>query len=120
MEAQRASELEVAPSGIMGYGKGKVLEKRVCTNCLRRGIECEWDEGGRGKSKLIIIIISDFHSNANRQVLPAMSEAKNPMHARRFRNLISEKASYGGSANSEACEEAKVGASGSRLGSKKT
>ena len=33
-------------SMILGYGKGKVLEKHVCMNCLRKGIECEWDEGG--------------------------------------------------------------------------
>ena len=39
------------PSGIMGYGKGKVLEKRICTSCLRKGVECKWDEGGRGKSE---------------------------------------------------------------------
>ena len=45
-EAQRVSEAKETPSGIMGYGKGKVLEKRVCTNCLRKGVECEWDEGG--------------------------------------------------------------------------
>ena len=47
-EAQRASEAgeEVTLSGIMGYGKGKVLEKHVCMNCLRKGVECEWDEGG--------------------------------------------------------------------------
>ena len=37
-------------SGILGYRKGKAPEKRVCTNCLRKGIECEWDEGGQGKS----------------------------------------------------------------------
>ena len=51
MEAWRALESKAALSGIAGYGKGKVLEKCVCTNCLRRGVECEWDEGGRGKSK---------------------------------------------------------------------
>ena len=51
MEAQRALEPEAEPSGIMGYGKGKAPEKCVCTNCLRRGVECEWDEGGHGKSK---------------------------------------------------------------------
>ena len=62
----------------------------------------------------------DFYSNTDRQVLPAVLEAKNPMHAQRFGNLVSEKASYGGSTNSKACEEAKVRAGGSRLGSKKT
>ena len=46
MEAQRALESKVVPSGITGYGKGKVLEKCVCTGCLRKGMECEWDEGG--------------------------------------------------------------------------
>ena len=43
--AQRVSESKAVPSGIAGYGKGKVLEKHVCTNCLRKGIECKWDEG---------------------------------------------------------------------------
>ena len=52
-DAQRVSEAsgEGSQSTILGYGKGKVLEKHVCMNCLRKGIECEWDEGGRGKSK---------------------------------------------------------------------
>ena len=47
-EAQRVLEVgeEATPSGIAGYGKGKVLEKHVCTNCLCKGVECEWDEGG--------------------------------------------------------------------------
>ena len=47
-EAQRVSEAseEVMPSGIMGYGKGKALEKHIYMNCLRKGVECEWDEGG--------------------------------------------------------------------------
>ena len=35
-----------ALSGIAGYGKGKALEKRMCTSCLKKGMECEWDEGG--------------------------------------------------------------------------
>ena len=49
-EAQRASEAseEATPSGIAGYGKGKVLEKHMCTNCLCKGVECEWDKGGQG------------------------------------------------------------------------
>ena len=34
-------ESEVAPSGITGYRKGKVPEKHVCTNCLRKGIKCK-------------------------------------------------------------------------------
>ena len=46
MEAWRALESKAVLSGIAGYGKGKMLEKHVCTNCLRRGVECEWDEGG--------------------------------------------------------------------------
>ena len=33
-------------SAISGYGKGKAPEKRMCTNCLRKGVEYEWDEGG--------------------------------------------------------------------------
>ena len=39
----------------MGYRKGKALEKRVCTSCLKKGMECEWDEGGQGKSERIYI-----------------------------------------------------------------
>ena len=52
-EALRASEASgrVSGGGILGYGKGKALEKQVGTNCLRKGIECEWDDGGRGESK---------------------------------------------------------------------
>ena len=46
IEAWRVLESEVALSGIVGYGKEKVLEKHVCTSCLRKGVECEWDEGG--------------------------------------------------------------------------
>ena len=51
---QRALEAsgKVLGSVISGYGKGKALEKCMCTNCLRKGIECEWDEGGQGKSKM--------------------------------------------------------------------
>ena len=47
-DARRESEAGegVMQSGIMGYGKGKVLEKHICTNCLRKGVECEWDKGG--------------------------------------------------------------------------
>ena len=47
-EAWRASEAGegVTLSGIVGYGKGKVPEKCICTNCLCKGVECEWDEGG--------------------------------------------------------------------------
>ena len=47
-EAQRASEAseEAMLSGIAGYRKGKVPEKCVCMNCLRKGVKCEWDEGG--------------------------------------------------------------------------
>ena len=42
-DAWRASETgrEPSQSGITGYGKGKASEKRVCMNCLRKGIECE-------------------------------------------------------------------------------
>ena len=40
---------EGSQSAILGYGKGKALEKRVCMNCLRKGIKCEWDKGGQGK-----------------------------------------------------------------------
>ena len=46
-EAWRVSEAgeETMPSRIAGYGKGKAPEKCVCMNCLRKGVECEWDEG---------------------------------------------------------------------------
>ena len=57
-EAWRVSEANegATPSGIAGYRKGKVPEKCMCTSCLRKGIECEWDEGGQGKSKVYIYI----------------------------------------------------------------
>ena len=47
-DAQRALEVgrEPSQSGIAGYGKGKAPEKCICTNCVRKGVECEWDEGG--------------------------------------------------------------------------
>ena len=35
--------------GIKGYGKGKVPERWVCGQCICKGIECEWDEGGKGE-----------------------------------------------------------------------
>ena len=40
-EARGASEANegAAPSGIAGYRKGKVPEKRVCTSCLKKGME---------------------------------------------------------------------------------
>ena len=49
-EAWRVSEAseEVTLSGIVGYGKGKVPEKHICMNCLRKGVECKWDKGGQG------------------------------------------------------------------------
>ena len=106
------------PSGIAGYGKGKVLEKHVCTNCLRKGVECEWDKGGRGKSEIYIYIyIFDFTQNTNRQVLPAMSETEDPMHAWRIGALIVEEATYGGGTDSEASKEAEIRASSSHSGS---
>ena len=63
-EAQRALEAGegVMSSGIMGYGKGKAPEKCVCVNCLHKGIECKWDEGGCSEFELIIIIFFDFGS----------------------------------------------------------
>ena len=47
-EAQRVLEAGdgAAPSRIVGYGKGKALEKHICMNCLRKGVECKWDKGG--------------------------------------------------------------------------
>ena len=61
-EAQRTLEADegAVPSGIVGYGKGKAPEKCICTSCLRKGIECKWDEGGQGKSKVYIYIFFDF------------------------------------------------------------
>ena len=54
-EAWRALEADegAMPSGIVGYRKGKAPEKHICTSCLRKGIECKWDEGGRGMSESI-------------------------------------------------------------------
>ena len=54
-DAWRVSEAgeEAMPSRIAGYRKGMVPEKHICTNCLRKGVECEWDKGGRGKSEKI-------------------------------------------------------------------
>ena len=61
-EAQRASEASegVMPSGIAGYRKGKVPEKCICTNCLRKGIKCKWDEGGQGNSEKLFFFF-DFN-----------------------------------------------------------
>ena len=58
----RASEASkgVMQSGIMGYRKGKAPEKNICTNCLRKGVECEWDEGGQGKSERYIFFFLFF------------------------------------------------------------
>ena len=48
-----------------------------------------------------------------------MLEAKNPMHAQRFGDLISEKATHGGDSDSEASKEADIRAgSGGHSGSK--
>ena len=55
-------EAKVTSSRITGYRKGKAPEKRVCINCLRKGIECEWDEGGQGKSEKKINLLFDFNS----------------------------------------------------------
>ena len=61
-DARRVSEAgeEAMPSRIAGYRKGMVPEKHVCTNCLRKGVECEWDKGGRGKSEKFFFF--DFNS----------------------------------------------------------
>ena len=56
MEASEGAML----SEIMGYGKGKVPEKHMCTNCLCKGIKCEWDEGGHSEFELIFFF--DFGS----------------------------------------------------------
>ena len=52
---------EGSQSAILGYGKGKALEKRVCMNCLRKGIKCEWDKGGQGKPESFFFFF-DFNS----------------------------------------------------------
>ena len=74
-DAQRASEAdrELLHSRIAGYRKGKVPEKHLCTNCWRKGIECEWDKGGQGESneEKFFLTCTDCKG---RQILPAMSE----------------------------------------------
>ena len=57
-EAQRALEAGegAAPSRIVGYRKGKAPEKHICTNCLRKGVECK---GGWGKSEIFFFLF-DF------------------------------------------------------------
>ena len=42
-------------SGIWGHSKGKALEKRVCRQCICKGIECKWEEGGKGESELLLL-----------------------------------------------------------------
>ena len=79
-------ESEAAPSGIAGYGKGKAPEKHICTNCLRKGIEYEWDEGGQGKSDDFLFLT--LLKSVDRQVLPAVSEAKDLMCTRRIGALV--------------------------------
>ena len=62
----------------------------------------------------IIFLFFDFNSkNTNRQVLPAMLETKDLMHAWRIGAVIIKKAAHRGSANTEASEEAEVGAEAS-------
>ena len=48
---------EASQSRIMGYGKGKVLEKHICMNCLRKGVKCEWNKGGQGESEELLFFI---------------------------------------------------------------
>ena len=55
--------------------------------------------------------------NANRQVLPAVSETEDLMHTWRSRALVIEEAAYGGGTDSKASKEAEIRASGSHLGS---
>ena len=68
--------------------------------------------------KFFFLFFFDFTQNADRQVLPAVSETENLMRTQRFGALVSKKASHRGSAYSEASEEAEVGAAGSCSGSK--
>ena len=56
--------------------------------------------------------------NDDREVLPAMSEVKNLMHAQRPGAIVVEKAVYQRVADSEASEEAEVRADAGDLGSK--
>ena len=84
---------EVMQNGIVGYGKGKVLEKCICMNCLRKRIKCKWDEGRQGKSESHFFFFFDFNSkNNDRKILPAVSETKNPMCTWRLGALVIEKA----------------------------
>ena len=101
------SEAEVTPSGIAGYGKGKVPEKCVCINCLRKGVKCKWDKGGQGKSEKKICCLT-----------LTQPPQENLMHARRFGALIGKEAMHRGGTDSEASEEAEVKAGGGCLGPK--
>ena len=46
-DARRALPVEKQHRvGLWGNGKRNAPEKHVCMNCLRKGVKCEWDEGG--------------------------------------------------------------------------
>ena len=118
-EAWRALEASgrALGSGISGYRKGKAPKKRVCMNCLRKGIECEWDEGSQGKPEIYIYILActDY---SDRNLMHSVSKQQNPMYNRRFGAPNVKKASHGGVIDSEATQETEVEASGSYSGSK--
>ena len=54
-----------------------------------------------------------FTQNADRQVLPVMSETEDLMHAWRIGALVIKEATYGGGTDSKASKEAEIGASSS-------
>ena len=73
-DAQRVLKAgrEASHSRISRYRKGKAPEKCVCMNCLRKGIECKWDEGGQGESYFILFLTCT--DCKGRKILPAMLE----------------------------------------------
>ena len=48
----RLAEVRGSGSWVHVQDKRKVPEKQVCRQCLHKSIECEWEEGGKGKSEL--------------------------------------------------------------------
>ena len=77
-DAWRASEVggEGSQSMISGYGKGKVLEKCMCMNCLRRALSASGMRGAEVSLRVYILyiyILTSTQSN-DREILPAMSE----------------------------------------------
>ena len=106
--------------GIEASGKGKAPEKHMCSHCLHKGIECEWDEGGRGESqkKLFFSFFGVSALISNRYLVPAVPQQKNLLHCQRFRSANVKKAMYGGGCNSKTIQKAEVGTCGHSLGPK--